>query len=326
MSDLRRRVQGFTLIELLVVIAILALLVAMLMPALGRAREIARRAVCLANMKSTGTGFQMFAAMREGRFPNKAYSPYEPRGYPTYSGTGPWLPVWENLINREYYHNNDIKYYPDSGNRWKDEPTCGPLLRFWTFDGEPTYPNAQFGKRWVMCPNFRKWVGPAGDTNIWCRPWIANTNVVGGADWISGGASTYDSWPGVYGKRLSNPKMICQYYEDYVLGTQPEKFANASGKYMVFEGERGSDVLYSGGDSGGGSGVVLLNQDPTVVPWSGPSASGHAATFSFRHLLPPDTRFYQTKAQATVLYVDGHSGVLIPNGPVSLARRFLPAL
>ena len=58
--------RSFTLIELLVVIAIIAILAAMLMPALQQARERAQEVTCTSNLKALGTAAQMYAQQYEG--------------------------------------------------------------------------------------------------------------------------------------------------------------------------------------------------------------------------------------------------------------------
>ena len=58
---MRKNFKAFTLIELLVVIAIIALLIAILLPSLSRARELSKRLVCAANIKGIGTSAKIYA-------------------------------------------------------------------------------------------------------------------------------------------------------------------------------------------------------------------------------------------------------------------------
>lgn len=63
------RARGFTLIELLVVVAIIALIIALILPALGRAKEQSRRTVCAANLKGIGIAINVYAEENNNRIP-----------------------------------------------------------------------------------------------------------------------------------------------------------------------------------------------------------------------------------------------------------------
>ena len=65
--------NGFTLIELLVVISIIALLVSIIMPALNRARDNAKRTLCANNLKTIGQGLFMYATNNDDRIPQTDY-------------------------------------------------------------------------------------------------------------------------------------------------------------------------------------------------------------------------------------------------------------
>ena len=90
--------RAFTLIELLVVVAIIALLVSILMPMMAKAKAIARRIACAANMRNIGQAAWIFAGEHGGRGPGYAH-----RSLPTGSSIS-----WVNILNQEYFKTDRI--------------------------------------------------------------------------------------------------------------------------------------------------------------------------------------------------------------------------
>jgi len=68
------RQRGFTLIELLVVIAVIAILIAILLPALGKAREVAKNAKCLSNARQMGLALTLYAQDNRSWYPIVPFS------------------------------------------------------------------------------------------------------------------------------------------------------------------------------------------------------------------------------------------------------------
>ncbi len=109
------KVRAFTLIELLVVIAIIAILVAILFPVFGRAKESAKKTACLSGLKQMGTAFALYLSDHDGVYPtcdnDKAKIDGKPPEPETPDADGPPERDW-HIVLQPYIKNFDIMRCP----------------------------------------------------------------------------------------------------------------------------------------------------------------------------------------------------------------------
>lgn len=126
-----QRIKGFTLIELLVVISIIALLVGILLPALGAARKTAISAKCLSNHKQLALGIISYQNDYKDHFPNKTIRLYSSTGVPLGIAYASWTWVGtasENTGNMSSRCGADVRFLnPYVGGPYSDPNADVPM-------------------------------------------------------------------------------------------------------------------------------------------------------------------------------------------------------
>jgi prepilin-type N-terminal cleavage/methylation domain-containing protein/prepilin-type processing-associated H-X9-DG protein len=134
-----RQRRGFTLIELLVVIALIALLAALLLPALSRGKESAQSIRCLNQLRQISLATRLYGEENEDLFPRSQHSAIANKQLPWERALAPGLGVsggptaWTNLLQNLYHCPNDkqsghlsygLNYYVELGEEddYPDKP------------------------------------------------------------------------------------------------------------------------------------------------------------------------------------------------------------
>ena len=169
-----RKGRGFTLIELLVVIAIIGILAAMVFPVFARARESARKAVCLSNVKNIALAIQMYLADNNDTMPptehrDEVLEYFQAKGGDDY---GDWCVFQSNpylrhpVIYDEYIKNRDVWRCPsgkvEGGASWI---VPGPdWFSYLKVNDAEWGPGASDADGWVAGPCFWSWPPGWGGT------------------------------------------------------------------------------------------------------------------------------------------------------------------
>jgi len=241
---------AFTLIELLVVISIIALLMSLLMPALGSVRRSARALQCHSALRQVGVAWFSFANDYEGRGPGRATKDYLHHASDM---------SWQWILN--HYLGNGVDTWMNDG--------IGPIQRFYQDFNMLPEVVLRPGRDKLACPDMELTA-----YSQWARFWVANANAVGGPNFINQAGASLQSgcWgvdfgPGLYGKIILTHPL----YKPFQLGAPMSLFRRPARAFLVIEARRGHDDT----NKCDGSEYNRPFEATEEEPWGGNSAFRH---------------------------------------------------